>query len=66
MMFAPCKNCSDRRPHCHSCCEKYIAFSKQCENVRERKYLENQADAVAVDYIMRIKKWRRTHYRRHK
>ena len=66
MMFAPCKNCPDRRPHCHSCCEKYIAFSKQCENVRERKYLENQADAVAVDYINHIKKWRRTHDRRHK
>lgn len=27
-MTAPCKDCPDRRAHCHSYCEKYKEFKK--------------------------------------
>lgn len=57
-MNAPCKNCPDRRPHCHSCCDKYIEYVKFREDVRKRKYSENDADAIAIEMALRIRKFR--------
>ena len=31
---SPCKGCNDRRLHCHSECESYIAFAKENEERR--------------------------------
>lgn len=36
-MQAPCKDCPDRRYLCHSTCEKYIAYNKYREEVRQKK-----------------------------
>ena len=30
----PCKDCYDRKVGCHSTCEKYNEFHKQCEIMR--------------------------------
>ena len=57
-MNAPCKNCPDRRPHCHSCCDKYIEYVKFREDVRKRKRLEYDADAIAIETVLRIRKFR--------
>ena len=38
MTKAPCKDCPDRHLHCHSTCEKYIAYNKECEELRKLKY----------------------------
>ena len=27
----PCYNCKKRKLHCHSNCEEYLKFKKQCE-----------------------------------
>jgi hypothetical protein len=34
----PCKNCPDRKLHCHTTCKKYIDYKKEIEasNARER------------------------------
>ena len=37
MLISPCKDCKDRRLGCHSRCEKYLAFAKECEDVRNKK-----------------------------
>lgn len=34
-MNAPCKDCKDRAPGCHSRCEKYIAFTEEVKRRRE-------------------------------
>ena len=57
-MNAPCKNCPDRRPHCHSCCDKYIEYVKFREDVRKRKHSEHDADAIAIETALRIRKLR--------
>lgn len=47
---APCKDCEDREPGCHSKCEKYIEYSKDREALRE-------ARRTAIDlYEVRRKK----------
>ena len=57
-MNAPCKNCPDRRSHCHSCCDKYIEYVKFREDVRKRKHSEHDADAIAIETALRIRKFR--------
>ena len=57
-MNAPCKNCPDRRPHCHSRCDKYIEYVKFREDVRKRKHSEHDADAIAIETALRIRKFR--------
>ena len=57
-MNAPCKNCPDRRPHCHSCCDKYIEYVKVREDVRKRKHSEHDADAIAIEAALRSRKFR--------
>jgi hypothetical protein len=32
---SPCKNCVDRHLKCHSTCEKYLAFRKELDDLRE-------------------------------
>lgn len=58
-MVAPCKDCPDRRPHCHSSCEKYIAFQQQCKERREQEHLEFLSRSNEIDRHIRIKEWRR-------
>ena len=45
-MTAPCKDCPDRRAHCHSCCEKYKAFCDENERLRTK----NNTEKVMTQY----------------
>jgi hypothetical protein len=33
---APCKDCVDRHQLCHSTCEKYLAFKKEAEELKQK------------------------------
>lgn len=39
---APCHECKDRRIGCHGECEKYISFSRENKELRERIKTENE------------------------
>ena len=55
-MTAPCKDCPDRRAHCHSCCEKYKEFKKHCDDLRERNRLGNLGLKIEIERKIQIKK----------
>lgn len=44
--FQPCKDCKDRVLKCHSTCEDYKNFMKECENIRRRRQEENSKYTV--------------------
>lgn len=41
-MKAPCLNCEDRHPCCHSKCEKYLAFKHEHDKLKAK--LDNEKD----------------------
>lgn len=60
MTKAPCKDCPDRHLHCHSTCEKYIAYNKECEELRQLKYAYYKKRAEECEAYKRAeKRWRR-------
>lgn len=46
-MLAPCKDCQDRHPNCHSTCEKYAEF--KAENERRKAAIAKDKD---MNYFM--------------
>lgn len=52
---SPCYGCKDRvaDPTCHGYCEKYIAFDKECERIRQEKYEIAEKNRVQDDLIKR-------------
>lgn len=46
-----CKDCSERVPHCHSFCAKYLAEKAEIEEAREQKQKERQI----MDYYFQKK-----------
>ena len=44
-MNAPCMNCPDRTPGCHSRCERYKAFQAERQAVIAKKIEQNEANA---------------------
>ena len=45
-MKPPCKNCKDRGINCHATCEKYGAYSKECEKIRVIKRIIRATEPV--------------------
>lgn len=37
MLTAPCKDCAERHPGCHSECAKYIEYDKERKDMRESR-----------------------------
>ena len=35
-VLSPCKNCQNRKEHCHSTCEVYLQFKKDVEDYKEK------------------------------
>lgn len=35
-----CKDCADRHESCHSTCERYLEFKRECEKARENRKVE--------------------------
>ena len=58
-MTAPCKDCPDRRAHCHSCCEKYKEFKKRCDDIRDRERLERLPIRIEIERKIQIKEHHR-------
>lgn len=55
-MTAPCHNCPDRAPGCHSVCEKYRAYRAEMDAAHEKRVREaavNDAGAARGDKIRR-------------
>ena len=56
-MKAPCRNCEERAPKCHSVCPKYKAFRESVERLREaQKNKGYEADCFRADAVVRLKK----------
>ena len=49
MLKAPCENCPDRHPGCHSECEKYIAYDILRGIYRDQMLREKE---IAYDIVM--------------
>ena len=45
-MTPPCKNCKERSINCHATCEKYGAYSKEREEIREIKQIIRVTEPV--------------------
>lgn len=60
-MKAPCKNCADRKLHCHSTCEKYLEFANAKEEEREKQHKEKlkRFDYIGLQIECREKRRRR-------
>ena len=39
-MLAPCKDCENRVLHCHSTCEKYLAFRQEKDSILKKQRIE--------------------------
>lgn len=58
MLTAPCKDCAERHPGCHSECARYKEYSREMAEIRERKILNNEADRVITDrHVAQHWKW---------
>lgn len=56
-MQAPCKDCPDRVPGCHSACEKYAAYKAKKEQAAQRKYLDNiMPDGASKTYWRSVRR----------
>lgn len=59
MLSAPCKDCAERHPGCHSECERYKEYSREQAQGREKRRIDGEYAAVRgaqVDKAER-KKW---------
>ena len=54
MSGAPCKNCPDRKPRCHTVCEKYIAFKEQARAEQKAKHNESEIDSYETRRSKRL------------
>ena len=62
-MVAPCKDCPDRHPHCHSECGRYKEYANWCESERKRKYAIVSAKYFSEETlrVMRKRAYRKKH-----
>ena len=56
-MTAPCKDCKDRAPGCHSKCEKYIAFDKENQKRRAERLERKLAADPSPNKISRARRY---------
>ena len=52
-MTAPCKDCTDRHPLCHSECERYKAFDAECQERRAKRQMELMVDDALSQGMIR-------------
>ncbi len=55
-MNAPCKDCEERKPRCHSECEKYLQFKGQRKKVAQERIKETMINTHFVDQTLKEKK----------
>lgn len=50
MLKAPCKNCTERKPGCHSKCKSYMNYYAYRRHLSKLRKIENQKeqDQIAI------------------
>lgn len=60
MTNSGCYKCQDRKPMCHSSCEKYKAWKEAHESkkaeIRAAKDKQKEFDSVAIDAIIKARR----------
>ena len=51
----PCKNCADRHAGCHAECERYLTWSKERREARERDYDKRIYERYAIERDKKFK-----------
>lgn len=54
-MRVPCANCEDRHACCHAECERYLTWSKERREARERDYDKRIYERYAIERDKKIK-----------
>ena len=52
----PCKSCTERRPGCHSVCERYIACVEAVRETKKKRARESLIHGYFADASEAIKK----------
>ena len=60
-MNAPCKDCPDRKPGCHSVCERYLDYRRNKDEQIEAHLRELDSTAVEIPRFKRKKGRRDRH-----
>ena len=55
---APCRDCPDRKLHCHSSCERYKQYKDTLEDYKAKKATENAEKAFYADIKGAVKRLR--------
>lgn len=58
MSTGPCKNCPDRKPRCHTVCEKYAAFERQKKEEYKAKHDATEIEAYEIELRRKIRRWK--------
>lgn len=59
MKTPPCKGCESREVGCHGRCEKYKAFRKQHDAIKEKMCAERNARDYFIEHQAKAKQKRR-------
>lgn len=54
-MRVPCANCKDRHAECHAECDRYLKWSAERNEARERDYDKRIVDRYAIERDKKIK-----------
>ena len=49
MNKAPCENCKDRHAKCHAECERYLSWSKERRDAKDRDYNSRIVERYAME-----------------
>ena len=63
-MTAPCRGCLERHLGCHDQCERYQAFVKYRQEVRQKRRDDLHTEYLRVDVTQKIKNYQNQHKRR--
>lgn len=64
MIKGCCKDCQERKENCHMVCERYLAYQKRLEEIREKKRKEKNIAAIQFEAIERGQKIARRNRRK--
>ena len=58
-MKAPCKNCEERVPKCHSVCPKYKAYRDSLAQEKKERQKFYDVDSLRAESVVRLKRQHR-------
>lgn len=61
---APCKDCAQREPGCHTRCTNYIEWSERNRRIKEDDYQKRTEYARVTGYLVEASRKRRKEYHR--